>query len=101
MLLDGSVVSLRDGTSRWVEGENASLGLPKSQLSRESFQFVVLRKGNDVCKFEGVHGEDAMFELSPIVLNHQHCPQQFLSQHFSQKAKIIRHGGIEMGQQQD
>src|SRR5690606_16358485 len=31
MLLDGSAVSLRDGTSRWVERANPSLGSPQSQ----------------------------------------------------------------------
>src|SRR5688572_19968786 len=31
MLLGGSAVSLRDGTSRWVERANPSLGSPQSQ----------------------------------------------------------------------
>src|SRR5690606_34143422 len=31
MLLDGSAVSLRDGTSRWVERANPSLGSPQRQ----------------------------------------------------------------------
>lgn len=65
MLLGGSAVSLRDGTSRQGEGANPSLALPKSQFSRESFQFVILRKRDSMSKFEGAYGEDAMFELCP------------------------------------
>jgi len=65
ILLDGSAVSLRDGTSRLGEGANPSLVLPKSQFSRESFQFSVLRKRDSMRKFEGAYGEGAAFELCP------------------------------------
>jgi hypothetical protein len=39
----------------------------KSTLKRQSFQFVLLRKRDAWCKFEGVSGENR-FELSPVMV---------------------------------
>ena len=39
----------------------------KSTLQRKPFQFVLLRKRDALCKFEGISGENR-FELSPVMV---------------------------------